>query len=64
MKCKVIRGCKIDGAYHRPGDWSNRYEPTIIDVDGRNPEVKQYIDDGVLEVIEEIKPKSRKKGNE
>lgn len=60
MKCKVIRGCKIDGVIHKPGDWSNRYEPTFVELDGRSPEVKAYIESGVLQVVEEDKPKVRK----
>lgn len=61
MKCKVIRGIVIDGTKHKPGDWSKRYEPNIIDVDGRSVEVAHYIEIGALEVVEADKPKPVRK---
>ncbi len=57
MKCKVVRGVKIAGKIHKPGDWSDWNKPNIIEVDGRSEEVKHYIEIGALEVTEKDKPK-------
>ena len=53
MKVTVLRGVKIKGEYHRPGTWKNHYEPTIIDVDGRDPIVKMHLKTGALEKLKE-----------
>jgi len=55
VKCKVIKGVKIEGEYHKPGDWSKRYKPNVIEVDGRSDEVKHYIKIGALQRIKETK---------
>lgn len=53
MKCKVIKGINLDGKIIKPCGWREDYVDKVIEADGRNPEVKHYIEIGALMPVKE-----------